>query len=66
MTYTRACHFRAGEAGFHPTHDVWIHTYERLRQQYGHARAQAKLRGEDSDSQADEAAWKRLGRGRGR
>lgn len=61
MTYQRPCHFRAGESGFHPTHDVWAHLYERLCWQYGPSRALEKVRGRDMESRLDELAWRTLG-----
>lgn len=53
-----------GVKGYQKTFDAWEMLYERLRNQYGHDRAQRKMRGEDHESRLDELAWRTLGRRR--
>lgn len=41
-----------------------LHTYERLTEQYGKARADLIIRGRDKATQSDVTAWRKLGEGR--
>lgn len=45
----------------HPGHQWKAHTFDRLVQQYGTARAQSIMVGRDAATNADLAAWRNLG-----